>query len=119
MFGVIIILTFFYQTLCGCQAASFLPVKAANGSAVCAVGNVSYAIQTDDILGIPNGAPGATKCGFFCTGLNSKVNSNCTGFNFLIAGLCQFFNDPCVPVAWIPGCSHYKVSVVLYETTSS
>ena len=106
MFGVFFITIFVHQFGSG-QASSFFPLLASNGSQLCAVGNVSYTMRTDDIIGIPFVAPGATKCGFFCTGMNSRIN--CTGFNYLISGLCQFFSDLCIAVCSQPGCTFYQV----------
>ena len=106
MLSKLFILVFLSQTHCS-QALSFSPVTASNGSSLCAVGNPSYSIQADDIMGIPSGVPGPAKCGFYCTGLNSRIN--CTGFNCFSSGLCQFFNDPCIKTNWTRGCAYYQV----------
>jgi hypothetical protein len=88
------------------QALSFLPSLTSNGSPLCAVGYPSSTLKVDDIIGIPNGVPGATKCAFYCTGLNSKTN--CTGYNYLTSGLCQFFSNLLSYCdSTIRGCSYY------------
>jgi hypothetical protein len=107
MFGVLVILTLVQQFDSG-LASSYLPVLASNGSQLCALGNVSYTMQTDDIIGVPYAVPGATKCGFFCTGMNSRIT--CTGFNYLTSGLCQFFSDLFITTYLKAGCMYYQVT---------
>ena len=103
------ILLFFYQTCCG-LASSFLPLIASNGSPLCAVGIPSYTMQTDDIIGVPYVVPGATKCGFFCTELNSRIN--CTGFNYLMSGLCELYSNLCINFTSKLGCTYYQVQLI-------
>jgi hypothetical protein len=106
MFSVLIILIYVHQFLT-VQASTFLPVLASNGSQLCALGDIAYTVRADDIVGVPYVVPGATKCGFFCTGLNRLIN--CTGFNYLTSGLCQFFSDLCITIYSKQGCIFYKV----------
>ena len=106
MLSLIFYLIVFNRILC-CKTLSFVFSFASNGSPLCAVGNPSFTIQTDDIIGVPFVVPGAAKCGFFCTGLNSRIT--CTGYNYLTSGLCQFFSDPCLSTSLTQGCMYYKV----------
>jgi hypothetical protein len=106
MFSILFYMTLVQQFGSGI-ASSYLPVLASNGSQLCALGTVSYTIQTDDIIGVPYVVPGATKCGFFCTGLNRMTK--CIGFNYLTSGLCQFFSHMCITTHSRAGCIYYQV----------
>lgn len=90
------------------QTLSFRRVYTPSGGRLCVLQKPSYAMSIDDILGIPTGQPGLSKCAFQCTRLAKR--GECVGFNIVINGTCEFFKNPptyCNTTA--RGCKYYEV----------
>ena len=102
---LIVVATFFQTTV---QSAPFQPLKASNGSPLCAVGSPSYSISIKDILGIPAGVPDAVKCAYRCTDVG-----NCEAFNHLVenGGSCQMYQTRSTNCTMnTTNCFYYQVS---------
>ena len=91
---------------------SFRPVRAFDGSLLCASGSSSDYMSLDDNPAFPANVPAAVRCGFYCTQLSSL--SGCVGFNYAEPGptgntQCQFFNAMPVGCKYSTSCCYYQV----------
>jgi hypothetical protein len=89
------------------QQMPFLPVKALNGSTMCATDAGSDFMWLADVVGIPNGVPDDVRCAFECT------MRSCVGFTVRNEGSsnaqCEFFAQTPISYRYIADCLHFQV----------
>ena len=108
----LVIISLWVTRLTATGSLSYHPIRAVDGSYLCATSGTSYTtITVDEIFEIPPGVPDAVRCGFQCTAL-SMTNPGCVGFNYwnkkAASAECQLFTQ-------LPSSCNYTTNCIYYE----